>query len=213
MGGPDLMAAPRGLYAIYDRTTLGADALDRVDAVLAAGARWLQYRDKRPDAPVDALVAQLRTHTRAHGARLIINDDWRLARASGADGVHLGQSDGSVGQARAALGDGAIIGVSCSGDLEHARHAVAEGASYVSFGRFFTSRTKPDAPPAALSVLAQARPLGVPVVAIGGIDMHNARQVIAAGADLIAVSGALFQADDSGATARRLTELFDPTSQ
>lgn len=206
------MAAPRGLYAIYDRTTLDTDAFDRVKAVLAGGACWLQYRDKRPAAPDNALVARLRDLTHAHGARLIVNDDWPLARASGADGVHLGQSDGSVGDARSALGETAIIGVSCSNDIDRARDAVAEGASYVSFGRFFASATKPDAPPAALSSLAPARTLGVPVVAIGGIDRHNARQVIAAGADLIAVSGALFQADDSGAAARQLASLFNATS-
>lgn len=202
------MSAPGGLYAIYDRTTLAEDALDHVDAVLANGARWLQYRDKRPEAPDKILVAALASRARAHGARLIINDDWRLAAACGADGVHLGQSDGSVAAARAGLGPEAIIGVSCSGELERARRGVAEGASYVSFGRFFASQTKPDAPPADPAVLGAARALGVPVVAIGGIDTNNAAEVIAAGADLIAVSGGLFQAPDSAATARRLSGLF-----
>ena len=202
----------RGLYAIYDRTTLDDDHLARVDAVLAAGAVWLQYRDKRPHAPDRTLLQVLRERTRAAGTALIVNDDWRLARAIGADGVHLGQSDGSVAEARAALGPDAIIGVSCSARIQRARDGIAAGASYVSFGRFFDSRTKPDALPADLSVLGEARALGVPVVAIGGIDTHNAADVIAAGADLIAVSGALFQAPDSGAAARRLGALFDRTA-
>ena len=198
------MSVSQGVYAIYDRTTLADDALDRVDAVLAHGARWLQYRDKRPQAPDKALVAALASRARAHGARLIINDDWRLAAACGADGVHLGQSDGSIAAARAGLGPDAIIGVSCSDELERARRGVAEGASYVSFGRFFASRTKPDAPPADPAVLGAARALGVPVVAIGGIDAHNAPRLIAAGADLVAVAGALFAAADSAAATREL---------
>ncbi|MBS64044.1 thiamine phosphate synthase [Salinisphaera sp.] len=198
----------RGLYAIYDRTTLADDALEAVAAVLAGGACWLQYRDKRATGPDAALLGELRALTRAYDARLIVNDDWRLAQAVAADGVHLGQSDGSLARARAALGEQAIIGISCSGSVERARAGIAEGASYVSFGRFFDSATKPDAPLADPAVLAQARTLGVPVVAIGGIDRDNAADIIAAGADLIAVSGALFHAADSGAAARALAALF-----
>lgn len=201
--------ATRGLYGIYDRGGLDDDALDGVDAALGAGMRWLQYRDKRADAPDLALVRKLQERTRRHGAQLIINDNWRLAQAVGADGVHLGQSDGSIATARAALGPDAIIGVSCSGVLERAQDGVARGASYVSFGRFFSSTTKPDAPPARLSVLAQARALNVPVVAIGGINQHNAGQVIAAGADLIAVAAAVFSAQDPGTATRELSALFE----
>lgn len=201
----------RGLYAIYDRTTFADDALDRVDAVLAGGATWLQYRDKRADAPDMRLVESLRQLTVRHGAALIINDDWQLARTVGANGVHMGQSDGSIAAARAALGDDAIIGVSCSGDLDNARRGIAEGADHISFGRFYRSSTKPDAESADPAVLRQARALGVPVIAIGGIDRSNAGDIIAAGADMIAVSGALFRVPDSGAVARSLSALFDQT--
>jgi thiamine-phosphate pyrophosphorylase len=204
------MLNTRGLYAIYDRGGLKADALDRVDAVLTGGAIWLQYRDKRAQAPDRALLARLRERTRAFGARLIVNDDWRLAREIGADGVHVGQTDASVAEARAELGDQAIIGVSCSASIAHARAGIAQGADYVSFGRFFPSKTKPDAPGAPLAVLTQAKTLGVPVSAIGGIDRDNAAQVIAAGADLIAVAGGVFAADDPLAAARELAGLFSP---
>ena len=197
----------RGLYAIYDRTTLDDDALERVDAVLAGGACWLQYRDKRAGAPDLRLIEALRERTAAHAAALIINDDWQLARAVAADGVHMGQSDGRIAAARAGLGEHAIIGVSCSGDIALARAGVAEGADHVSFGRFFESATKPDARIANLAVLEAARDLGVPVVAIGGITTDNAHAVLAAGADLIAVSGGLFQVPDSGAAARSLSTL------
>lgn len=202
----------RGVYGIYDRGSLADDALAGVDAALAAGMPWLQYRDKRADAPDPALLRTLRERTRHYGARLIINDDWRLAQAVDADGVHLGQSDPDVATARAALGPEALIGISCSGLLARAQDGVAQGASYVSFGRMFDSTTKPDAPPAELSVLAQARALDVPVVAIGGINQDNAGRVIAAGADLIAVAAAIFSATDPATATRQLSALFEHSS-
>lgn len=206
------MTEARGVYAIYDRAGLAADRLDAVDAVLGAGAVWLQYRDKRASAPDHGLLAELTALTRAHNAKLIVNDDWRLAVAIGADGVHLGQSDGSVTQARSAFGPHAIIGVSCQDRIERARVGIAAGANYVSFGRFFTSTTKPDAPPAAPDVLTAARDLGVPVVAIGGINTRNAATLIAAGADLVAVSAGLFAAADPGAATAELKRLFEARS-
>ncbi|HET7314458.1 thiamine phosphate synthase [Salinisphaera sp.] len=203
------MSGVRGVYAIYDRASLAHDRLDAVDAVLGAGAVWLQYRDKRDRAPDRGLLAELAALTRAHDARLIVNDDWRLAVEIGADGVHLGQTDGSVARARAALGPSAIIGISCQDRLSRARAGLAAGAGYVSFGRFFASRTKPDAPPADPAVLAAARQFGVPVVAIGGIDAANAATLIDAGADLVAVSAGLFGAADPAAATAELAGLFD----
>lgn len=200
---------PRGLYAIYDRAGLAGDRLNDVESILAHGALWLQYRDKRDRAPDRGLVSELAALTRAYEARLIVNDDWRLAAEIGADGVHLGQTDGDVAQARAALGDQAIIGISCQDRIERARAGLAAGASYISFGRFFTSATKPDAPPAAPEVLTAARQLGAPIVAIGGINRNNAAHLIEAGADLIAVSGGLFASPDPGRAAAELATLFD----
>ncbi|KEZ79198.1 thiamine phosphate synthase [Salinisphaera hydrothermalis] len=207
------MNAPRGVYAIYDRASLASDRLDAVEAVLSAGAVWLQYRDKRESAPDRGLLAELAALTQSHGAKLIVNDDWRLAVEIGADGVHLGQSDGSVTQARSAFGPNAIIGISCQDRIERARAGIAAGASYVSFGRFFTSTTKPDAPPAAPGVLTAARELGVPVVAIGGINAGNAATLIDAGADLVAVSAGLFAAADPGAATAELDRLFADRAQ
>ncbi|WP_423823207.1 thiamine phosphate synthase [Salinisphaera sp. SPP-AMP-43] len=202
---------PRGLYAIYDRASLDGDHLAHVEAILAHGALWLQYRDKRDSAPDRGLLCELAALTRAYDARLIVNDDWPLAAEIGADGVHLGQNDGNVAEARAALGERAIIGISCQDRIERARAGLAAGASYISFGRFFSSATKPDAPPAAPAVLTAARELGAPIVAIGGINRYNARSLITAGADLIAVSGGLFAAPDPGAAAAELAGLFDPS--
>ena len=204
------MKLTRGVYGIYDRASLADDALARVDAVLKAGLVWLQYRDKRAQAPDRGLIAALGERCRAHGTAFIINDDWRLALAVGADGVHLGQSDGDVTQARTALGDDALIGVSCQDRIERAQAALAAGADHVSFGRFFVSSTKPDAPAADPAVLGTARALGAPVVAIGGITADNAPRLVEAGADLLAVSSALFRAPDGVDCARRLRALYSP---
>jgi thiamine-phosphate pyrophosphorylase len=128
--------------------------------------------------------------------------------AVGADGVHLGAADASPRVARARL-PGALIGVSCGNQLERARTAQADGASYVAFGRFFASRTKPEAPPAELSLLRAARgQLQVPVCAIGGLTPDNAAEVIAAGADMVAAVEGVFGAAEPGAAARAFARLF-----
>ncbi|WP_111745804.1 thiamine phosphate synthase [Salinisphaera orenii] len=205
-----MLAAMRGVYAIYDRSTLADDALASVDAVLETGVTWLQYRDKRTGAPDPTLARRLADAAHAAGVGFIVNDDWRLALDIGADGVHLGTADGDCRTARAALGPDAVIGASCQSSIERGRAALEAGASYLSFGRFFTSETKPDAPPADPSVLGQARALGHPIVTIGGIDASNASTLIEAGTDAVAVSGAIFRSTEPAAEARKLVALFDP---
>lgn len=184
----------RGVYAIYDRATLSSNALDTVQAVLETGVDWLQYRDKRPSGPDPDLAKQLGATTHAAGAGFIVNDDWKLAVDVGPDGVQMGASDGDLRTGRTALGLGAVIGASCSGSLERARAAIDADANYVSFGRFFESNTKPDAPLADPVILRRARDFGRPVVAIGGIDADNAATHFESGSDALAVSGAIFQA-------------------
>lgn len=199
----------RGVYAIYDRATLSENALDKVQAVLEAGVDWLQYRDKRPPGPELDLAKQLSDMTHTAGAGFIVNDDWQLALDVGADGVHLGASDGDLRAARAALGPEAVIGASCSGSLERAQAAIDADASYVSFGRFFGSNTKPNAPPADPAILGRARDLGRPIVAIGGIDTENAAPLFEAGADAVAVSGAIFQAPSPARAAQALLAISE----
>lgn len=200
----------RGVYALYDRTRQSGDRLDDVSAVLDAGVCWLQYRDKRAQGPDTTLAQSLRDLTRNAGVKLIINDDWQLARTVAADGVHLGRDDPGIVRARSALGPDALIGASCSADPDYAEQALAEGADYLSFGRFFDSHTKPDAPGADLSLLRQARArFDVPIVAIGGIGRDNARAVIDAGAHLIAVAGGIFDAPDPARATRDLVTLFE----
>jgi len=169
----------------------------------------VQYRDKSDDAGRRLWEAQdLLTLCRPLGVPLIINDDVELARAVGAGGVHLGVGDGDIAAARAALGPHAIIGATCHADLALARAAVAAGADYVAFGRFFPSTTKPDAPPADLALLRAARAeLTVPIAAIGGLTPENSGVLVAAGADLLAVVHGVFGRDDIRAAAQAYARL------
>ena len=132
----------------------------------------------------------------ARGTALLINDRADLAKRSGADGVHLGQGDGSVAEARALLGDDADIGVTCHGSYHLALQAGEAGADYVAFGAFHPSRTK-DAPTRADPELLRSWSMMtvLPCVAIGGITPENAPPLAEAGADYIAVSGAVWEAE------------------
>lgn len=200
---------PRGVYALTPDEPDTALLLARVQPVLGAGVTWLQYRNKRAAAPLRATQAgALLEACREAGVPLIINDDWRLAARIGADGAHLGEHDGDLASARAELGPGAIVGASCYDSLQRARDAMAEGASYVAFGAFFPSPTKPAARRASADLLRDAATLCVARVAIGGIDDSNARVVVDAGADLVAVVSAVFDAPDPAAAVRGLNQCF-----
>ncbi|UFQ96997.1 thiamine phosphate synthase [Pseudomonas wenzhouensis] len=189
----------RGLYAITDTPLLaGGKLLPYAEAALIGGARLLQYRDKSGDTVRRFDEAQaLAELCQRHGATLIINDDLELAARLGV-GLHLGQSDGSLAAARAHLGTDAVIGGTCHAQFELAERAVAEGASYIAFGRFFNSNTKPGAPAATLELLGQARThFAQPIVAIGGVTLDTAPDLIARGASMVAVIHALFAADSA----------------
>lgn len=199
----------RGLYAITPDTDNSEQLIEQVSAALDGGARILQYRNKGSDAVRRLWQANiLKSLAQSRGALFIVNDDVALAEAIRADGVHLGRDDAAITAARARLGDGAIIGASCYNSLDLARSAVAAGASYVAFGAVFTSGTKPGAVHAPLSLFADAASLGVPRVAIGGISPANAGQVVAAGADAIAVIGSLFDGDGIAERAATLAALY-----
>jgi len=201
-----------GLYAITDSQLMPDDRTltAQVQAALEGGAAVVQYRDKSVDA--DKRLRQallLRDLCQRFERPLLINDDLDLAIQSGAHGLHLGQSDGSIAAARARLGPDALIGATCHDSLALALRARDEGADYVAFGAFFPSRTKPDAIPAPLSLLPRAvEEVGLPVVAIGGISVDNARQVTEAGASMIAVIHALFAAADIRRQAQRFSQQF-----
>lgn len=199
----------RGLYLVTPETPDSARLVERVRAVLPFAA-LMQYRDKLSDA--DSMLERARVLKAAcdeFGVPLIVNDDVVLAEAVGAAGVHLGEDDGAIADARARLGDEAIIGASCYDDIGLARHAVAQGADYIAFGALFPSPTKPRARRATPELFSQAASLGVPRVAIGGITPDNVHTAIVAGADLAAVISGVFDAPDPATAARICAAAFD----
>lgn len=201
-----------GLYAITGADAQGAEHLAQaVTQALEGGATLIQYRDKSTDAVQrEAEARTLLELCRSYQVPLIINDDVDLACTVGADGVHLGRDDASVADARRMLGRNAIIGVSCYNLLPRARAAEAAGADYVAFGRFFASRTKPHAVLADVELLRNARAeLRISIVAIGGITPANGADLIAAGADMLAVVEGVFGASDITSAAQRYAQLFD----
>ena len=200
-----------GLYAITDATQTNQQQLiNDVEQALLGGARIVQYRDKTTQHEQRSNTARLlRKLTRQHNALFIINDDITLANDSHADGVHLGQDDLSISTARAQLGSTAIIGVSCYNDFPLAKQASDNGADYIAFGRFFPSRTKPDAIQASLETLQKAkRELDIPIAAIGGITTENADILINAGVDMLAVVDDIFSRTDIKATTLHYQKLF-----
>lgn len=199
----------RGLYAVTPEALSGAALYRAAEAACGNGAVVLQYRNKSTDAARRRADADaLRAITTVCGALFIINDDIELAKACGADGVHVGRDDGGPALARKALGRDALIGVSCYDDPALARAAARDGADYVAFGSMYASSTKPAAPPASIGRFAEVANLGLPRCAIGGITLARAPELIAAGADLLAVVSDLFDAPDIAARARAYARLF-----
>ena len=199
----------RGLYAITPEGQDGAVLAASVAQALDGGAAMIQYRAKNVAggrAEVDA--RSLAALCRAARVPLIVNDSLELALAAQADGVHLGRDDLDIARARAAWPAG-IIGASCYDDPERARAAAQAGADYVAMGSVFASTTKPAARRAPLASLAAARRAsGLPVVAIGGVTLDNAPLAIEAGADMVAVIAAVFDAPDVRAASRSFARLF-----
>lgn len=202
--------ALRGLYAVTPEEPDTGRLLARAQAVLAGRPALLQYRNKGADAGLRREQAQaLRDACRVAGVPFIVNDDLALALEIDADGAHLGREDGPPAEARAALGAQRILGLTCYADWSRATEGAAVGADYIAFGAMFHSMTKPHAPPAPFALIGRAqRELGLPVAAIGGITLERAPQVIAAGADLLAVVGDVFGATDPAARALAYGALF-----
>ena len=209
----------RGLYAVTPEMLDSKKLIDMVRKAIAGGATAVQYRSKQvaPDIAKSQAEA-LRAVTRATGTLFIVNDSSDLALSVDADGVHLGRGDGDAHTISRLRKQNAtlfpsrpfMIGVSCYNDLAHAEVAVEAGADYVAFGSFFSSATKPLAVKADISLIRTAKTkFGVPVVAIGGITIDNAPQLIAAGVDAVAVIASLFEAENIERLACEFTNLFN----
>ncbi|WP_372638863.1 thiamine phosphate synthase [Fodinibius sp.] len=180
------------------------------DQAQEAGVRLIQYRDKQATgrealADIEAMMSKLKDSQ----ASFIVNDRADYALAGGADGVHLGQDDLPIAAARSLLGREKIIGGSSS-TLEEALQVEQQGADYVAVGHIFETETKKkEYPPRGLETLQKVREaVTIPVVAIGGITLENATDVIGAGADMIAVSSAICTAEDPFQKAKEFVSLF-----
>ncbi len=200
----------RGLYAVTPDEPDTGRLVAQVEAAVRGGARTVQYRNKTASPALRAAQARALAATcRAGAALFIVNDDAELARAVDADGVHVGEDDGDLAAVRAIVGR-AIVGVSCYDELARGERAVAAGADYIAFGSLFPSTVKPHAPRASVDLVAAARPLGVPIVGIGGITLDSAPVLVAAGIDAVAVISAVFAGDPPAieAAAARFAALF-----
>ncbi len=195
------------LYVITDATLIpGRTHPEIARAALEGGADAIQIRDKSsPAINLCRAVAEIQPQARKYGALLIVNDRVDVALVAGADGAHVGQQDLPAREARRRLPRPAILGVS-AGSIEEAKKAARDGADYIGVGPVFSTGTKPDAgAPLGLETFsAIARAVGIPTVAIGGLNLDNVAAVIAAGAGGVAVVAAVVTADDMAAAARAL---------
>lgn len=200
-----------GLYVITDPNLIstGVEALSSaVEEALRGGARIVQYRNKT--APNDQQLAEakaLRSLTLEYGVIFLINDSLDLCLASDADGIHIGQSDGSIEPIRERLGP-RILGVTCHNSIELANRAIDQGADYCAFGAMFPSPTKPQAKPCSLATLQEASKLPVPICAIGGINAENALKLRNHGADMLAVISGVFGQPSVRASAKAFASFF-----
>jgi thiamine-phosphate pyrophosphorylase len=195
------------LYLVLEARPHGADPRPLLDTALRGGVDIVQLRDKElDDEALVAAAAPFRAACDEHEALFVLNDRPDLVGACGADGVHVGRSDTSVDEARAAIGSDRLLGLSASTSAELADVA---GADYVGVTAFATP-TKEDAVAGGLDLVsAAAATLAIPWFAIGGIDVSNAAEVVAAGAPGVAVVRAIRDADDPEASARALRQALD----
>ncbi len=202
----------RGLYAFIDAAYVGMDGVEKtVAGLLSGGARIVQLRAKDV-APREVLVAAraIREASKRSGALFIVNDRVDIALIAGADGVHLGQDDLPVEEARRLLGPGRIIGLSTHG-VKEALEAETLGADYISLGPIFPTRTKKDAQaPRGLPLLSEVRAaVRLPIVAIGGITRENMMDVFKAGADSAAIISGILTERDIRSTVASIVSMIE----
>lgn len=200
-----------GIYALTPDGEDDAALLRMCDDAMDGGIRLLQYRNRGGDADCRRRQArQLAAMCRRRRITFIVNNDVALAAEVAADGVHLGGGDMPIRRARDILGERALIGATCRAAVGLAEEAVAAGADYVAFGAVYPSPSKADTTPCSLDVVqAGKQRISAPLVAIGGITAATVGDVVAAGADAVAVISGLFGEADRRAAARRLCAAFD----
>ena len=199
-----------GVYAVTPNDLDTARLCKNVESALRGGVTLVQYRNKVADPGLRLMQASaLLALCRSFNVPLVINDHLDLCAQIDADGLHLGSTDCDLGAARRLLGEDKIIGASCYNQLDLAFKAERSGASYIAFGACFSSGTKPNAVNVPLSVFIEAKQkVNLPIVAIGGITLDNAFQVIEAGATSIALVGGLFNTKNIQETSQQFSNFF-----
>lgn len=206
-----LTHALAGLYLV----TPDWDDTEKLIAIseqaLLGGARILQYRHKSAVAALRKQQAQaLQILCRRHQCLFIINDHVDLCLELDADGIHVGGTDASVAQVRAQVGADKIVGASCYGDLQLARNAHQQGASYIAYGGFYPSRIKKYPVTTPFDIVTRSKlEIPVPTVVIGGMTIENCRPLINNGADMVAAISSVFMADDPKSATEGFVALFN----
>lgn len=200
-----------GIYAITDAKLMGPNLIDMVEQSILGGIHILQYRNKTADIEQQEKEAQLLSQLcKKRKILFLVNDDIELAIKVDADGVHLGQNDTLIKEARNSLGKNKIIGITCHNKIELAQKAQNDGADYVAFGRFYPSKTKPNATQANLSLISSARKLiSIPIVAIGGITPDCAPSLLKEGAHMLAIVHGIFGQHDILHATRQFVKIYN----
>ena len=203
----------KGLYVITDEKLIPRNRfVETVEKAIKGGAKIVQLREKQSSSEdILRLAEELLKLTRRYNVPLIIDDYPELARDIGAEGVHLGQHDTSLAEARKVLGNRAIIGVSCYSSIERGIEAHEEGADYLAFGTPFFTPTKPDRQPTSFEILKEARRVipKIPIFAIGGITPQNVASILETGVDGIAVITSVFGSSSPEKVSRQLSAFFE----
>jgi len=203
------------LYAILDLGYVESSAAVKMgEALVSGGIDLLQLRAKNlPAIEIERLAKQVHAITAQHGVPLVINDHPEIARNARSEGVHLGQDDMSIADARKIVGAECAVGKSTH-SLDQAIRAFYEGADYIGFGPLFATPTKPDYPPIGLDEIGKVHEaVRIPVFCIGGIKLDNLPKVIEAGARRVVIVSGLLQAADVPEYARRAKALLNPRSK
>jgi len=201
----------KGLYVITDEKLTPYDKiLYMVEKALIGGVKIVQLRDKNnKDEDIQDYAEQLKNLCKKYNAIFIINDRIELAKEVDADGVHVGEEYDDIKDLRKYLPD-KIIGVSCYGSIERAKKMEEDEADYVAFGSFFPSPTKPKPDLVPKEIIKEAKKtLKIPICAIGGITVENAKELINLGADMIAVVSDIWKQEDIAKRALEYKKLFE----
>ncbi len=203
------MACRFQIHLVTNRGSVRGDLLGAIGAALRGGVDWVQVREKTgPALELYEITRRIVPDARKAGVGTLVNDRIDVALAAGADGVHLAAESLPPGVARGLLGKH-IIGVSVH-RLEEAREAANAGADYVTFGHVYPTSSKPGLPPRGIRGLAElVESVDIPVVAIGGIDASNVREVLGTGCAGVAIISAIIAAGSPGSEARRLRRVVD----